>query len=78
MFSTANAQQYNRNKSHSPRPERPEQATGPHQNFTASLPNKGGKQCRLAESRPVETILAEDARHFFRRKAATIFFAFWK
>jgi hypothetical protein len=73
MFSRANAKKYDRNKPHSPRPERPEQATEPHRNFTASLPHKGGKQCRLIESWPVETILAEENRHFFRRKAATIF-----
>ena len=73
MFSTANAQQYHQSKQRSPRPERPEQATEHHRNFTASSPRKGSKQCRLVESRAVETIPAEKSRHFFRRKAATIF-----
>ncbi len=65
MFNRENAQQYDRNKPHSPRPERPEQATEPHQNFTVSLPHKGGKQCRLIESRTVETILVEKSSIFF-------------
>ena len=73
MFSTANAQQYHQNKQRSPRPERPEQATEPHRNFTASFPHKGSEQCRLAESRAVQIIQAEKNSHFFSAYAATIF-----
>ena len=72
MFSTANAQQYHQNKQRSPRPERPEQATEPHRNFTASFPHKGSEQCRLAESRAVQIIQAEKNSHFFSAYAATI------
>ncbi len=49
----------------SPRPERPEQATEHHRNFTVSSPRKGSKQCRLPSHGP--------SRPFQPRKVAIFF-----